>query len=124
MTTRQTAMALALATILATPALAHDTDMHHRDGARVKEVQQALQQQGYEIGSVDGVMGQKTRKALRKFQKEKGLNANGQLNDETLAALNVPHGEHGGATSGTRGTRGAATPGGLGGRDVEGDQED
>jgi N-acetylmuramoyl-L-alanine amidase len=54
---------------------------------------------GYQAGRADGVMGRRTETAFRNFQRDKGLNATGQVNDETLAALN---GERRGATAGTR----------------------
>jgi len=54
----------------------------------VAQVQQKLQQDGfYRGGHVDGVMGPKTHTALMDFQRSKGLTANGQLDNQTLAAL-------------------------------------
>ncbi len=42
---------------------------------------------GYDVGSVDGRMGQKTRAALKRFQKEHELKADGALGPKTIAAL-------------------------------------
>jgi len=55
---------------------------------RVRNVQQALNDNGSDIG-VDGVWGPNTRRALREFQQSRGLNATGQLDAETVAALNL-----------------------------------
>jgi peptidoglycan hydrolase-like protein with peptidoglycan-binding domain len=85
-------MSLAVAAFLALPALAHDTGAQHEHGMRlsqseVREVQRQLDSAGYPIASADGVMGPKTETAIRNFQRDKGLNATGELNDETLKAL-------------------------------------
>jgi len=53
-----------------------------------RRVQAALQQMGYDPGPIDNSMGAKTREALVKFQKDKGLPV-GQLDMETLKALGV-----------------------------------
>jgi len=58
----------------------------------IKSIQQALEQKGYNIGNADGVMGPKTRQALRQFQQEEGLPPNGQINQQTMAALGVQGG--------------------------------
>ncbi len=42
---------------------------------------------GYAPGTVDGWLGTNTRKALLKFQEDKGLEATGRLDDQVLAAL-------------------------------------
>ncbi|WP_110601508.1 His-Xaa-Ser repeat protein HxsA [Salinicola lusitanus] len=55
----------------------------------VRRVQLALVVQGYEPGSVDGVMGPKTRSALRSFQKDNHLEVTGRMTNETLNSLNV-----------------------------------
>src|SRR5262245_47538264 len=86
------AMSLALAALLAAPALGHDTGTHHEHGMRlsqseIRDVQHQLDKAGYPIASADGVMGPKTETAIRNFQRDKGLNATGELNDETLKAL-------------------------------------
>lgn len=55
---------------------------------------------GYPAGPADGVMGPQTETAIRNFQRDKGLNATGELNDDTIAALNER--ERGSSTAGTR----------------------
>jgi len=53
----------------------------------IREVQRKLDQMGYPVGESDGVIGSKTETAIRNFQRDKGLNATGELTDDTLAAL-------------------------------------
>jgi peptidoglycan hydrolase-like protein with peptidoglycan-binding domain len=45
--------------------------------------------QGVNPGPIDGIMGARTGRALREFQQEKGMTADGQLNGETLEALHL-----------------------------------
>ncbi len=54
----------------------------------IRQVQQALNDKGYDAGTVDGVMGSKTRAALAKFQQDNGLPL-GNLNIATMQALGV-----------------------------------
>lgn len=54
----------------------------------VRNVQKALNAKGYNVGSVDGILGIQTRSMLVKYQKENGLPM-GNLNIETLNALGV-----------------------------------
>ena len=58
----------------------------------VQQVQRQLSQRGYDPGAADGVMGDSTQTALRKFQRDQGLNASGQIDQQTLAALGVSGG--------------------------------
>jgi len=53
----------------------------------VRSAQQALKDDGYNVGPIDGKMGPKTAAALRKFQKDHGIQATGRLDSQTLAAL-------------------------------------
>ena len=45
---------------------------------------------GYEPGTADGLMGRRTRSALRAFQRAHGLAPSGQIDDATRAALGLP----------------------------------
>lgn len=56
---------------------------------QVKQVQQALIKAGYEPGPVDGLMGQKTRAAILRFQKDKGVEGSGYINQATMVALGL-----------------------------------
>jgi peptidoglycan hydrolase-like protein with peptidoglycan-binding domain len=55
----------------------------------VKAAQQKLIDDGYNPGPVDGIAGPNTRAAVNKFQGDQGLPQNGQLDQNTLAKLNV-----------------------------------
>lgn len=61
----------------------------------IKQIQKSLNSQGFDAGPVDGVWGSKVTSALQSFQQAQGLNASGQLDRETLSALNVSVGEQG-----------------------------
>jgi membrane-bound lytic murein transglycosylase B len=52
-----------------------------------KEVQTLLLARGYEVGSVDGVLGLKSRKAARGFQKALGWPQDGFINKALLEEL-------------------------------------
>ena len=74
----------------------------------VKAVQQALKDQGFDPGPIDGVMGGKTKAALKDYQQKEGLKATGQLDAETSAKLGV-EGKSSSATSSSS-TSPAASP--------------
>jgi peptidoglycan hydrolase-like protein with peptidoglycan-binding domain len=54
----------------------------------IQDVQQALHDHGHSI-SADGRWGTNTQNALQSFQEEQGLEANGELDLRTLAALDL-----------------------------------
>ena len=56
---------------------------------QVRALQQALKDQGYDPGDIDGKMGPKTQAALRDYQQKQGLKATGRPDAETLAKLGV-----------------------------------
>lgn len=102
-------------------ASAHHQHYSHND---IKQIQSKLKEQGYDVGSVDGKMGHSTQQALRQFQEDKGIQASGQPDQQTLAALNVspggtqqgqlPQGKHGGHQSGGEQGGGMNSPQGGG----------
>jgi peptidoglycan hydrolase-like protein with peptidoglycan-binding domain len=55
----------------------------------IRQVQQKLNQEGFDAGSVDGVWGPETKEALKNFQKKQGLPETGNLDKETLSALDI-----------------------------------
>ena len=57
----------------------------------VRQVQQHLKDKGVAV-AVDGVMGPKTRAALKSFQQQQGLTASGDIDSSTLTALGVQGG--------------------------------
>jgi len=56
---------------------------------KVEEVQQALKQQGYDPGPIDGVLDAETQAAIESFQQSAGLAATGQLDEQTMAQLGI-----------------------------------
>ncbi len=69
---------------------------------QIKQVQQALDQKGFDVGRADGVVGRQTIQALGEFQRQQKLEQTGLLDDQTLQALGID-------LNGT--TNGAATTG-------------
>jgi len=56
-------------------------------GSAVREVQQLLRDRGFNVGSVDGVFGARTRVAVVNFQRSRNLNATGVVDSATWQAL-------------------------------------
>jgi peptidoglycan hydrolase-like protein with peptidoglycan-binding domain len=52
-------------------------------------VQQALDKKGFQVGRVDGRWGPKTSNAVKQFQQSKKIEANGQLDRQTLSDLGL-----------------------------------
>jgi peptidoglycan hydrolase-like protein with peptidoglycan-binding domain len=79
----------------------------------VRQVQQHLKDKGQDVGAVDGVMGPKTRSALKNFQQQQGLTASGDIDASTRRAVGV---EGGGSTRDSRSPpAGGTAPGATGG---------
>jgi peptidoglycan hydrolase-like protein with peptidoglycan-binding domain len=55
----------------------------------VRQVQQALDKDGFRAGRADGIYGPETQAALKDFQKSKNIQSNGQLDRQTLSDLGV-----------------------------------
>lgn len=76
-------------------------------GEDVREVQQALVDQGYYVGSVDGQFGPKTDAAVRYYQSCNGLTVDGIVGSVTAGSLGVeldrPRGGGGGQSGGGAG---------------------
>lgn len=58
-------------------------------GSVVAEVQQELARVGYYRGAVDGVIGDRTRSAIRAYERRKGLRVDGRIDDELLDSLGL-----------------------------------
>ncbi len=56
---------------------------------QVRQIQTALKKEGFNTGKTDGKWGSETQGALKKFQQQKNLQANGELDQQTLSALGV-----------------------------------
>lgn len=57
--------------------------------AEIREIQMNLNKAGFDAKNVDGIWGAGTREAVANFQKVKKLPGDGELNQQTLAALGV-----------------------------------
>lgn len=55
-------------------------------GSAVKELQEALNRHGYDL-AVDGIFGEKTKAAVRSYQKKNGLKLDGIAGEETWGSL-------------------------------------
>ncbi len=110
MSAKRKKLLLALAVLFAANMLAIalisavHADLYKRgaSGATVTEIQRRLKAWGYYDGAVDGVYGSRTEVAVRYFQRKNGLSADGQVGNQTLAALGIPAsgGNSGGSYSG------------------------
>lgn len=58
-------------------------------GNRIRSAQNALAQQGFSPGPVDGVLGPRTAGAIRAYQRAQRLRETGTLTPETLSRLGV-----------------------------------
>ncbi len=56
-------------------------------GAGVFELQGFLATRGYQVGAIDGSFGERTHRAVRSFQKSKGLEMDGVVGVQTRAAI-------------------------------------
>lgn len=57
------------------------------DGQEIKSLQQRLKALGFNPGTVDGIFGKNTEKAVKDFQKSAGLSADGVVGPATFKAL-------------------------------------
>lgn len=55
----------------------------------VREAQRALRDLGYQPGPVDGVVGQRTKQALVKYQRAERIQVTGRLDSETMVRLDI-----------------------------------
>ncbi|MBI4488931.1 MAG: peptidoglycan-binding protein [Deltaproteobacteria bacterium] len=55
----------------------------------IKKLQEALKAKGHDPGPIDGIMGPKTRVAIKAFQKASGLKETGELDDQTAEKVGV-----------------------------------
>ena len=55
----------------------------------VENVQEELQDEGYDPGPADGVMGSRTRSAIAQYQDDHGLAVTGTINDALLRSLGL-----------------------------------
>lgn len=70
-------------------------------GSEVTQIQQRLQELGYDPGSADGIYGTRTKNAVIAFQRDYGLDDDGIAGPKTLEALGITGG--GGSGGGSYG---------------------
>jgi peptidoglycan hydrolase-like protein with peptidoglycan-binding domain len=84
---------------------------------KVKAVQEALKTKGFDPGEADGVLGPKTGRALRDFQKSQNIQVTGRIDDKTASALGVESGamssSQPSSKESTIGSRGKSEPSGT-----------
>ena len=76
-------------------------------GVVVTQIQTKLKSWGYYTGTVDGIYGSGTERAVRAFQQKNGLTVDGKAGDQTLAAMGLSAG--GGNSSNSGGSGGASS---------------
>ena len=85
-----TTVALALTVTFADENAAEAASLQQgSSGAQVREIQQRLKNWGYYSGSVDGIFGSGTERAVISFQRANGLTADGVVGSRTAAALGM-----------------------------------
>jgi hypothetical protein len=57
--------------------------------AKIREAQQALKEKGYDPGPIDGVMGTRTKEAIKSFQNASNLQVTGSLDARTAQELGL-----------------------------------
>jgi Putative peptidoglycan binding domain len=60
-----------------------------QDQALVRNLQERLEAQGFDPGRLDGVADERTGQALAAFQRARGLNPSGVLDEDTANALGL-----------------------------------
>ena len=74
------------------PVKMEKTEEHARvrkGSDEIMKVQEALKDKGEDPGSIDGIMGKKTKAALKKFQEQNNLKATAMLDLQTAEKLGV-----------------------------------
>jgi peptidoglycan hydrolase-like protein with peptidoglycan-binding domain len=61
----------------------------HHSMTNVKQAQQALKEKGYDPGPIDGVMGARTKEAIKSFQNASNFPASGTLDAQTSQQLGI-----------------------------------
>lgn len=81
-------MAIILVMMLVTaPAMAFENHKRGDKGEAVKEMQTRLNELGYSVGNPDGIFGKKSEEAVKTFQKDKGLEITGVVDEATWEML-------------------------------------
>ena len=57
--------------------------------SEIKKVQKKLNELGYDCGTPDGIMGKKTKKALKEYQEDYNLTVDGVIGKEVKKSLGI-----------------------------------
>ena len=71
-----------------------------RDAALKLDVESALQARGYNVGTVDGNIDAQSRAGIRAYQRDAGLDPNGQVSTQLLSHIETNNLRAGGGTAG------------------------
>src|SRR5690554_5021874 len=66
----------------ATPQQQQQQQQQKYSATQIREIQQSLKDQGFDPGPVDGIMGERTRQALREFQRQNNLEVTGDIDEQ------------------------------------------
>ena len=100
-------LSVSMALVALAPAVEAASYKKGSNGAVVTQIQTKLKSWGYYTGSVDGVYGSGTERAVRAFQQKNGLTVDGKAGDQTLAAMGLSAAS--GGNSGNSGGSGGAS---------------
>jgi hypothetical protein len=62
-------------------------DRKAKEREKIKEVQTLLSSLGYQVGVADGIIGAKTKQAIKEFQSKQGLTENGEISNQLIVEL-------------------------------------
>lgn len=92
---------LMIIAMLLNSGAAHALSKYGSTGGEVTQIQQRLQELGYDPGAADGIYGTRTKNAVISFQRDYGLSDDGIAGPKTLEALGLSGG--GGSGGGSYG---------------------
>lgn len=100
-------LSVSMVLVALSPAVEAASYKKGSSGAVVTQIQTKLKSWGYYTGTVDGIYGSGTERAVRAFQQKNGLTVDGKAGDQTLAAMGLSAG--GGNSSNSGGSGGASS---------------
>ena len=78
--------------------------------SQIKQAQEQLKSAGLYKGTADGKMGPETKQAISEFQQKNGLSKTGELDQQTMAALNNNQSGAASSLSGSSSTQPSTSP--------------
>jgi hypothetical protein len=73
----------------ASPSIVYTSDTAVVGSSVIADVQEELQEEGYDPGPADGVMGARTRNAIAEYQSDHGLAVTGSITNSLLRSLDL-----------------------------------